>query len=142
MELFTNKFGINLIVISQCKLKYNIVELLILVYNWRQFVGLFSNTHICEGVSLDTEVPPQVENGMFVLNCHFIFLFPPPLTMLSIYLIYQWKVDSTPFIYLRLFSRSSFGGASKNFLVSGDSQCIFSLKLFDVFFFCFINISI
>ena len=76
MELFANNFGRNIIAVSQCKLKYNIVELLILVQNWRQIVGLFSNKYICEGVYLEMEVPPQVGNGMFVLNFNFSSLLP------------------------------------------------------------------
>ena len=61
MELSANKFGIYIIAIGQYKLKDNIVELLILVQNWMQIEGFFSNAYICEGVSLETEVPPQVK---------------------------------------------------------------------------------
>ena len=61
MELSDNKFGKHLIAIGQYKIKYNIVELLVLVQNWSQIGGFFSNINICEGLSLDMEVSPQVE---------------------------------------------------------------------------------
>ena len=40
MELSANNVGIQIVKIGQCKLKDNIVELLILVQNWRQ-LGFF-----------------------------------------------------------------------------------------------------
>ena len=74
MELSANKFGRHIIVIVQFKLKDSIVEILILVQNWRQLGGFFSNSHICGVEYLETEVPPQVEDGVFVLNCNSPFL--------------------------------------------------------------------
>ena len=142
MYLFDNKFGRNPIEVSQCKLKDNIFELLILVQNWRKPRGFFSNTHICEWVSLDVEVTPQVVNGMFVINCNYTFLLSSPLKTISIYWLYQWNVDSTSFLDLRLFSKSPLGYGPKHCLVSGESQCICSTIWFDLFSFCFINISI
>ena len=72
MNLSANKFGRHNITIVQYKLKGNKVELLVLIQNCRQLRGFFYNTNICEGVSLDTKVPPQVDNGLFVLNWNFL----------------------------------------------------------------------
>ena len=65
MELPANKFGRHLISIGQCKHKDKSIELLILVQNWGQIRSFFSNAHICEGVSLEMELPPQVGNVIF-----------------------------------------------------------------------------
>ena len=87
----------------------------------------FSNSHICEGVSLETEVPPQVDSGVCVLNCNFLFLLPILLKCFPLYWLYQWKLDTTPFLAFHLFYKSSFGGGSnKNF----------GFRWFPIYLFC------
>ena len=115
MELYANRFCRHIIAIGGYKLKDNIVEILILVQNWRQLGDLFSNTDICEGVSLETKVPSQIENSMFVLNFQYPFLFPILLNILSVYLMYQCKIEITPFLDFRFFSKSYLGDGSNLF---------------------------
>ena len=115
MDLSANKFGWHLIAIGEYKLKDNIVELLILVHNWMQLWGFFSNAHICEGLSLETEVPPQFDNGVFVLNWNFTFLLPILLTFTPVYWRYQRKLDITPFLVYHFFSKCSLGDRSNYF---------------------------
>ena len=124
MELFDNKFVRHLIGIGQCKLKDNIFELLILIQNWSQLGGFFSNSHICEGVSLETEVPPQVDNGVFVLNCNFIFL----LRILLKCFLFIDCIDgnSTSLqLLLSISSPSPLWGMGPKKLVPGEFQYIY-----------------
>ena len=124
MELFDNKFVRHLIGVGQCKLKDKIAELLILVRNWSQLGGFFSNSHICEGLSLETEVPPQVDNDVFVLNCNFIFLLRILLKCFPF--IDCINVNSTSLqLLLSISSPSPIWGMGPKKLVPGEFQYIF-----------------
>ena len=91
---------------------------------------------------METEVPPQVYNGMFVLDYNYPLIFLILLTIVSVYWLYQWKIDITPFLDSCFFSKSYLGNGDKKWLVSGDPQYIFSLVWISVFFFYWVNLSI